>query len=161
MDNPRLKVYVDGGSRGNPGECAVGMVVVDGEGREIARLGKRIGEGTNNSAEYRALLEALEYIERREREEGAPLRATVCSDSELVVRQLEGEYKVRAGHLEGLYLRVRDILRAKPHIKITHVKREKNKVADWIVNRVLDGKPYRPADRSREVARTSEESPGS
>ncbi len=161
MDNPRLKVYVDGGSRGNPGECAVGMVVVDGEGREIARSGKRIGQGTNNSAEYRAFLEALDYLERREGEVGVPLRATVYSDSELLIRQLEGGYKVRAGHLQGLYLRIMDILRGKPLITVAHVKREENKVADWIVNRVLDGKSYRPADRSREVTRTSEESPGS
>jgi ribonuclease HI len=145
-----LKVYVDGGSRGNPGECAIAAVVFDGEGR-----------GTNNGAEYRALLEALEYLERREREEGAPLPATVYSDSELVVRQIAGSYKVKAGHLEGFYLRVAETLRAKPHVAIEHVRREDNKVADWIVNRVLDGKTFRPADRSREVARTSEESPGS
>jgi ribonuclease HI len=161
VDNPRLKVYIDGGSRGNPGECAVAMVVIDGEGREIARSGKKIGQGTNNSAEYRAFVEALEYLERREREKGAPLRATVYSDSELIVRQLEGSYKVRAGHLRGFHRRIRDILRAKPHVTIAHVKREENKLADWIVNRVLDGKSYRPADRSREVTRTSEESPGS
>jgi ribonuclease HI len=159
--NPRLRIYVDGASRGNPGESAVGMVAVDGEGREIIRSGKRIGRETNNSAEYRAVLEALEYLERREREEGAPIRATIYSDSELLIRQLEGRYKVRSGHLGGLYLRVMDTLRAKPHIGIAHVKREENKIADWIVNRVLDGKPYRPADRSREVTRTSEESPGS
>ncbi len=70
MDNPGLKVYVDGGSRGNPGECAVGMVVIDGEGREIARSGKRIGQGTNNSAEYRAFLEALDKRTAEQRSRG-------------------------------------------------------------------------------------------
>jgi ribonuclease HI len=161
VDTTSLRIYIDGASRGNPGESAVGMVAIDGEGREIVRSGKRIGHGTNNGAEYAAFLEALEYLERREREEGGLLRATIYSDSELLIRQLEGRYRVRAGNLQALYVRVMDILRSKPHIGIAHVKREENRIADWIVNRVLDGKPYRPADRSREVTRTSEESPGS
>jgi ribonuclease HI len=162
MDASPMNIYVDGASRGNPGESAIGMVVVDGEGREIFRTGRKIGTGTNNGAEYAAFLEALSFVERREREGGAPVRTTIHSDSELLVRQLEGRYKVKSPHLEGLHSRAVGMLRERPHVRIVHVKREENRVADWIVNRVLDGKPYRPADRSREAAdKTSEESPGS
>jgi ribonuclease HI len=173
-----MKIFIDGGSRGNPGESALGVVVFDDEGKEVERFGKRIGNETNNYAEYAALIEALRYVADRfeanpqtprskgisvfstNRSAGNPGEVTVYSDSELLVHQLSGRYKVRSENLQPLFRKAEKYLREMRFVHVEHIGRERNEIADWIVNRVLDGKPYRPADRSRE-GKPSEESPGS
>jgi len=130
-----LVAYADGGSRGNPGQAACGVVIADNAGNELLRQGKKIGKQTNNVAEYEGVLLALELC----RELGAA-DVTLRLDSELVVRQIEGRYKVRNADLARLHTRA---LAATRHFKafhVEHVPREQNKVADAIVNATLDGK---------------------
>ena len=129
-----VTVRVDGASRGNPGPAGVGAVVEFGDGRPPMELCAYIGETTNNVAEYRALLLALEEAGRH-----APEAAlTVYSDSELLVRQLTGRYKVKAEHLRPLYLEACRRLRAFPGARILHVGREENRKADLLANLAID-----------------------
>jgi ribonuclease HI len=130
----RLVVNVDGGSRGNPGPAAVAAVVQDAGGRVLEEHGERIGKATNNIAEYRALLLG---IERAAAMEAAELE--LVSDSELVVRQVKGEYKVKDATLRELHAQVAAALRPFSSWSIRHVRREENESADRIVNEVLDG----------------------
>ncbi|HLN90848.1 MAG TPA: ribonuclease HI family protein [Patescibacteria group bacterium] len=128
-----ITVRVDGASRGNPGPSGAGAVIEFGDGREPRELCRYLGETTNNVAEYRALLLALE--------EAAGLAAasiTVRSDSELLVRQLRGEYKVRAEHLRPLHAEACRRLRVFPAVRILHVPREENRRADSLANLAID-----------------------
>lgn len=156
-------MYIDGASRGNPGESAYAFVVFGEREIELFRYGASIGVGTNNAAEYRALIEALKHINKNftlKAEE--PL--TVFSDSELLVNQINGRYRVRSEKLTTLFHEVQSLLkeleRKRIQTRIKHVSRERNKISDWIVNQVLDCKTCRPADRPREIE-SPEESPGS
>ncbi len=134
MNPGDVTVRVDGASRGNPGPAGVGAVVEFGDGRPPMELCAYIGETTNNVAEYRALLLALEEAGRH-----APEAAlTVYSDSELLVRQLNGRYKVKAEHLRPLYLEACRRLRAFPGVRILHVGREENRKADLLANLAID-----------------------
>jgi ribonuclease HI len=128
-----VTVRVDGASRGNPGPAGIGAVVEFGDGRAPIELSSYIGETTNNVAEYRALLMALEEAGRH-----VPASLTVFSDSELLVRQLNGQYKVKAENLRPLYLEVRARLRAFPAARILHVGRERNRRADLLANLAID-----------------------
>lgn len=133
MKGKPLTLRTDGASRGNPGPAGIGAVIeVDGTGERIERYGY-IGETTNNVAEYRALLLALEEAERL-----SPPSLTVRSDSELLVRQLNGEYKVKSPLLKPLYLEAVRRLRRFPSTRILHVKREENAKADLLANRAID-----------------------
>lgn len=124
---------VDGAARGNPGPAAYGVVLRDGRGVVLARLGKTIGEATNNVAEYHGLVAALEYARAR------GYRALkVSSDSELLVRQMRGEYKVRSADLKPLHERARAIAGALDFFDIRAVPRERNREADRIANQALD-----------------------
>lgn len=127
-------VNVDGGSRGNPGPSAVAAVVQSADGQVLEEHGERIGDATNNIAEYRALLLGIE----RAAAMGAAELALV-SDSELVVRQVKGEYKVKDAILRDLHGQVMAALRPFASWSIRHVRREENESADRIVNEVLDG----------------------
>jgi len=127
-------VNVDGGSRGNPGPSAVAAVVQSTDGQVLEEHGERIGDATNNIAEYRALLLGIE----RAAAMGAAELALV-SDSELVVRQVKGEYKVKDAILRDLHGQVMAALRPFASWSIRHVRREENESADRIVNEVLDG----------------------
>jgi ribonuclease HI len=129
-----VTVRVDGASRGNPGPAGIGAVVEFADGRPPVELCEYIGETTNNVAEYRALLLALEEA-RLQAPEGA---LTVYSDSELLVRQLNGAYKVKAEHLRPLYLEASRRLRAFPGVRILHVGREENRKADLLANLAID-----------------------
>jgi ribonuclease HI len=133
----RLVVNVDGGSRGNPGPAAIAAVIASPDGEVLEQRGERIGEATNNVAEYRALLLGLE----RAAELGAR-EVEVIGDSELVVRQVRGEYKVKDAGLRPLHQRVRDLLETFDRWSIRHVRREENEAADVLVNAALDA----PAD---------------
>ena len=126
-------VNVDGGARGNPGPAAVGVVVRDGDGEILEERGERIGTATNNVAEYRALLLGIE----RALELGAT-ELELIGDSELIVRQVKGEYKVKDATLRGLHAQVREALAPFERWSIRHVRREENAEADRLVNEVLD-----------------------
>lgn len=128
-----ITVRVDGASRGNPGPSGAGAVVEFGDGRAPTELCSYLGETTNNVAEYRALLLALEEAVRH-----AVSSLTVHSDSELLVRQLRGEYKVKAEHLRPLHAEACRRLRVFPMVRILHVPREENRRADSLANLAID-----------------------
>jgi ribonuclease HI len=130
----KITVNVDGGARGNPGPAAIGVVVRDGDGEVLEERGERIGRATNNVAEYRALLLGIEL--------GAAHGATeleLIGDSELIVRQVEGRYKVKDPTMRELHTKVKKALEDFDSWTISHVRREQNAEADRLVNEVLDG----------------------
>jgi ribonuclease HI len=130
----RLKVNVDGGARGNPGPAAVGVVVRDGDGELLVERAERIGRATNNVAEYRALLLGIATAT----ELGAT-ELDLVGDSELIVRQVKGEYKVKDATLRKLHAEVKRALQPFEQWSIRHVRREQNAEADRLVNAALDG----------------------
>jgi len=124
---------VDGGSRGNPGPAAYGVVVHDPRGDIVARLKKYIGNNTNNVAEYFGLIAALDYAQNH------GIRALrVESDSELMVKQMRGQYKVKSEELKPLFERAKKMSQTFESFRINHVYREQNKEADALVNQALD-----------------------
>lgn len=128
-------LYTDGASRGNPGRAAIGAVLYrdDGKLHEVGRVSEAIGIETNNVAEYRAVVAGLEMALEHD-----PAALILRADSQLLVRQLEGRYRVKAPHLRPLFERVRSLLGAIPSVRIEHVRRELNTVADGLANRALD-----------------------
>lgn len=130
----KLVVNVDGGARGNPGPAAIGAVVQDANGDVLEEHGERIGVATNNVAEYRALLLGI----ARAAELGAD-ELELIGDSELIVRQVKGEYKVKDATMRELHGEVKRALQAFERWSIRHVRRELNTEADRLVNAVLDG----------------------
>jgi ribonuclease HI len=124
---------VDGGSRGNPGPAAYGVVVRDPRGEIVARLKKYIGKNTNNVAEYFGLIAALDYAQNH------GIRALrIESDSELMVKQMRGQYKVKSEELKPLFERAKKMSQTFESFRINHVYREQNKEADALVNQALD-----------------------
>ena len=124
---------IDGGSRGNPGPAAYGVVIRDPTGEIVAKLKKYIGQNTNNVAEYFGLIAALDYAETH------GIRALrVLSDSELLVKQMRGQYKVKSEDLRPLFERARKMAQALALFRIEHVFREENREADALVNQALD-----------------------
>lgn len=130
-----LVAYADGGSRGNPGESACAALITTADGDELLRRAKRLGKTTNNVAEYEAVLLALDLC----RELGAA-HVTLRVDSELVARQIEGQYKVRHPDLMQFHHRVVLRKRMFESVKIEHIPRKENAVADAMVNACLDDK---------------------
>jgi ribonuclease HI len=129
----RLVVHVDGGARGNPGSAAIAAVVTNPDGESVAQSAETIGPATNNVAEYRALLLGIE----RARELGAD-QVELVGDSELIVRQVQGAYKVKDRALRELHGRVKEALADFDDWTIRHVRREDNEHADRLVNEALD-----------------------
>jgi ribonuclease HI len=129
----RLVVNVDGGARGNPGPAAVAAVVATPEGEILEEVSETIGPATNNVAEYRALLLGIE----RARALGAR-EVELIGDSELIVRQVRGEYRVKDAALRDLHARVVEALGGLERWSIRHVRREENERADLLVNEALD-----------------------
>lgn len=131
----RLTVFSDGASRGNPGPAGAGAVLLDPAGRTVERLGRFLGRATNNVAEYEGVLLGL----RRARELGA--RAVdVRADSELLIRQLQGRYKVKNAALQELHAQAARLLGEFDEVTLTHVRRELNAAADEMSNRAIDEK---------------------
>lgn len=130
----RLTVNVDGGARGNPGPAAIGVVVRDDAGEVLEEHGERIGRATNNVAEYRALLRGIELAAAH----GAG-ELELVGDSELIVRQVEGRYKVKDATMRELHTEVKRLLAEFDNWSIRHVRREHNAEADRLVNEALDG----------------------
>jgi ribonuclease HI len=129
-----VTVNVDGGARGNPGPAAIAAVVRGPDGEVLEEAGEAIGDATNNVAEYRALLLGIEKAQAH----GAD-SVKLLGDSELVVRQVQGRYKVKDANLRTHYLEVQEALKGLASWSIDHVRREQNADADRIVNEVLDG----------------------
>jgi ribonuclease HI len=134
-----MVVAIDGASRGNPGAAAIGVVVLSG-GTPVREIGEAIGVATNNIAEYRAFLRGL-----REAERMGARSVRVQSDSELLVRQLTGQYKVRSDAIAPLHREARARMRRFETVEVVHVPREENAAADALANRALD-------DAARELA---------
>lgn len=130
----RLVVNVDGGSRGNPGPAAIAAVASTPDGEVLAERAETIGVATNNVAEYRALLLGIALA----RELGAA-DLKLIGDSELIVRQVEGRYKVKDAGLRPLHAQVREALKSFDRWSIEHVRRDHNAAADALVNQALDG----------------------
>lgn len=130
---PSLVLFADGGSRGNPGPAGAGAVIYDDQGGELAALSKFLGRATNNVAEYQALLLGLEHAKLL----GAG-GLTVKLDSELLVRQINGQYRVKSPHLKPLYQKALALLRNFSPVTIIHVRREQNRRADELANRAMD-----------------------
>lgn len=156
----RLVLYVDGASRGNPGHSGAGVLVADESGRVLEETSRYLGEGTNNEAEYRALILALS----RAAELGAT-EVEVHTDSELMARQISGQYRVKHANLKPLFEEVGILLARFRARAVHHVSRGLNSRADGLANRAIDGylKGLEPkeAKRSRGPFEVSEESPGS
>ena len=133
MPERYLIAHIDGGARGNPGPAGYGVAVADSSGKAIAELSEYLGHRTNNYAEYSGLLGALEYCIKHEER-----ALKVISDSELMVKQLNGEYKVKSPELKLLYDRAHIMIRQLEWFRAEHVLREKNRVADRLANEAMD-----------------------
>lgn len=132
-DTQEIIAHIDGGSRGNPGPAAYAVVVDTAEGTRLASLSKYLGHATNNVAEYQGLLAALDYaIEHNYR------RLKIISDSELLTRQINGQYKVRNANLKILHERARVLVAQFDSFCIEHVRREHNQEADRLANEAMD-----------------------
>ena len=134
----KLTLYVDGASRGNPGECSIGAVAFNEEGDEILQVSEYIGEGTNNFAEYEALIRALNGLLKIKSIQTGDSHLQIFSDSELMVLQIKGEYKVKHFQLREQHKTVSILLRAFAKFDIKHIKRELNEYADSLANKALD-----------------------
>ena len=129
----RVRVFSDGAARGNPGPAGAGAVVLDPQGRVLARVGKFLGKQTNNVAEYEGLLLGL----ARAKELGAR-EVEVRADSLLLIRQLEGVYQVKNAALKTLHAQAKALLRGFDRVDLRHVPREENELADEMSNRAID-----------------------
>lgn len=138
MEN--IIIYTDGGARGNPGPAGIGVVItqsVNGKAQNVKEISKFIGNATNNQAEYAAVIEALRFI--LENYNSGETALDFMIDSELIVEQLNGNYKVKHDGLKPLYNEARDlIMKVGGSATFMHIRREKNKEADKLVNKALD-----------------------
>jgi len=125
----RVIICTDGASRGNPGSAAIGATIKDEQGKLIAHISQRIGQATNNQAEYRAVIAALEEATRL----GAK-QVKMNSDSQLVVKQINGEYRVKKAALKPLYQQVKRLQNLLDGFTITYIPRQQNQEADNLAN---------------------------
>lgn len=136
MTSPRrLIVETDGASRGNPGLAGAGVIIKDEQGHRIESLTEFLGVATNNQAEYRALIAGLQAVARHN-----PESVTVRMDSELVVRQMSGQYRVRHPEILPLYSRAMELVSALPAVTFVHIPRERNPGADKLANMAVDSR---------------------
>jgi ribonuclease HI len=129
----RTRLYTDGAARGNPGPAGAGAVILSPDGHIVAKVGKFLGDSTNNVAEYMGLILGLKRAKAMGIKE-----LEVYSDSELLVRQLAGEYQVKAEHLRPLHDEARALLQGFAFIQVRHISREENAQADAMSNRAID-----------------------
>jgi len=132
MNIRKAVIHTDGAAEPNPGPAAIGATIKDEQGRLIARISQRIGITTNNQAEYRAIIAALEHAISL-----GVNRVEMRSDSELVVKQINGKYRVKKAALKPLYHRVKQLQRQLQGFTITHIPREQNIEADELANIAL------------------------
>ncbi|MBI4056000.1 MAG: ribonuclease HI family protein [Elusimicrobia bacterium] len=133
----KLKIFIDGASRGNPGPGSVGVVIQDARGKVVREFGKCLGFCTNNVAEYTAFLTALETAKNLK---GTEL--SIYSDSQLLVRQFEGSYRIKKPELAQFMQKIRQWVRHFKKVSLTHIPREQNKSADHMANQALDGEKF-------------------
>jgi len=135
MNDTRYEIvaYIDGASRGNPGPAAAGFILIDSAGKQLQAKAFFLGQATNNVAEYTAIVKALEAIKQI----GAK-QIMVYSDSELLVKQINGEYKVKSEQIRPLFRQATDLLRELENWNVRHITREKNKYADKLANQALN-----------------------
>jgi ribonuclease HI len=137
-----LVAHSDGGARGNPGPAGFGVVIKDETGRKVASLSEYLGHQTNNFAEYQGLIAALEYALKH-----GPKALKLISDSELLVRQIKGIYKVKNPTLQDLHARAKELVAQLEWFSIGHALREHNQEADRLANEAMDkgmGRSARP-----------------
>jgi ribonuclease HI len=132
-EGPTLTLHFDGGSRGNPGPAGIGVVLLDEHGEPVYELGEFLGRCTSNFAEYTALIRGLAAAKILKAS-----KVSIKADSELVVRQINGIYKVKSPDLKPLYLRARSLMDEIGDVKIQHVYREGNARADELANLAMD-----------------------
>ena len=144
-----LIAHIDGGARGNPGPAGYGVAVADSSGKPIAELSEYIGHKSNNVAEYSGLLGALSYCVKNNE-----LALKIISDSELMVKQLNGEYKLKSPDLKVLYDRAQTMIRQLAWFRAEHVLRAKNKDADRLANDAMD-RGMRKGDHAEGAPRES------
>lgn len=131
--NKLFYLQTDGGARNNPGPAGIAYIIRDGQGEILEKEGRFIGLATNNVAEYTALLEGLKALAKHQ-----PEKVICLLDSELVVRQLQGLYRVKQPHLQTLFLAVKKAAAVFPKVEYRAAPREKNKEADKLVNKAID-----------------------
>lgn len=135
----KIVIYTDGGARGNPGPAGIGVSIQEEDGKILKEFGEYIGAQTNNYAEYTALIRALEELQKIFGDKTKDLSVEVRMDSELIVRQMSGIYKVKEPGLKVLFGKVAQIkMESVPNLIFTHVRREKNARADELVNEAID-----------------------
>jgi ribonuclease HI len=127
------RIYTDGACRGNPGPSGIGAVILNDKGKVVHEIAKYIGEVTNNVAEYEALLEALDYCVKKKL---SPVE--ILADSQLMIRQLSGQYKVKHPNMIPLHQKAKEYLSQLKVTGFTHVLREFNKRADELANEGID-----------------------
>jgi ribonuclease HI len=145
-----LTLQFDGGSRGNPGPAGIGVVVSAADGTPLVTLGRFIGRATNNVAEYKALITAMEEAQKL----GAK-KVIIRGDSELIIKQMRGEYRVKNPDMKTLYTEAQELLSGFDQAKIEHNLRHKNELADKLANLAMD----RRVDVTELVAEAAEVSP--
>jgi len=128
-------IYTDGGARGNPGPAGIGAVLKNKEGKTVATISEYIGEATNNQAEYRAVVVALGKAKKLGAQE-----LEFYLDSELVVKQLNREYKVKDKNLAPLFVKIYNAVLSFKKVTFKHIGREKNEEADRLVNKAIDSR---------------------
>jgi ribonuclease HI len=134
-----LRLFTDGAARGNPGHAGLGVVIEDAEGMRLRGLHRYIGVATNNEAEYHALIEGLKAVEP-----WRPDRLEVFLDSQLVVEQINGRYRVKKAELQPLYRRAKELLSGFSQVVVAHVERDRNRGADHLANVALDEHAAKP-----------------
>jgi len=133
MSYKKLEIYTDGGARGNPGPAGIGVVIWHGN-KLVGTYSKYIGRATNNQAEYRAVVFALEQAKRIKAEV-----LDIYMDSEIAVNQLNRKFKIKNGELGSLFVKAWNMMIGFKQVKFYHIPREKNKEADKLVNQAIDG----------------------
>src|SRR3989339_424084 len=152
----KIIIYTDGGSRGNPGPAGIGVVIADGKGKTMKEYSGFLGVKTNNEAEYEAVIFGLQKIKAllgKEKIKNTEIEFRL--DSQLIARQLNGEYKIEEERLFPLFIKIWNLKMNFGPIKFSEIPRERNKEADKLANEAMDGnvssslKPALPADRSK------------
>lgn len=133
LKNKKLFLYIDGASRGNPGPAGIGVLILDEARKKVKESCKYIGETTNNIAEYNALIHGLEEALKL-----GPAEIVINLDSELVAKQLSGDYRVKDSFIRPLFEKALDILKGFDEFKINHIDRSQNKAADKLANKAIN-----------------------
>lgn len=134
-----ILIFTDGGARGNPGPAAIGVYITDDKGNKLAAIGKKIGDATNNTAEYKAVIEALSWLIKNKQDLEKYSNISFFLDSQLVYSQVKGLFKVKAESIREFIFTIREKEKELGRILLwNHIPREQNKMADNLVNLALD-----------------------